>query len=104
SRSFAITLRVSSLELLSTTITSYAVVPSWLIKLSSVPGRISQRLYVATTTETSGSLILIFRHKRHRKHERWGRGMVADVWHVECVAQVAIVIYSHSDTTPAPVN
>src|SRR6185369_3984459 len=104
SRNFAITLRVSSVELLSTTITSYAVVPSWLIRLSSVPGKISQRLYVATTTETSGSLIFIFRHKRHRKHERWGRGVVANVGHVEGVAQVAIVVYSHCETTTAPVD
>src|SRR5215212_3891049 len=78
--------------------------PSWLIKLSSVPGRISQRLYVATITETSGSLIFIFRHKGHRKHKRWGWGVVADIGHVKCVAQVAIVIYSHCQTTPAPVD
>src|ERR1051325_7185695 len=98
------TLRVSSVELLSTTITSYAVSPSWLIRLSSVPGRISQRLYVATTTETSGSVIFSCCHKRHRKHKRRGRGVAADIGHVKCVAQMAIVIYSHCETTPAPID
>src|SRR5678816_2917825 len=98
------TLRVSSVELLSTTITSYAVSPSWLTTLSSVPGRISQRLYVATTTETSGSVIFTCSRNRHRKHKRWRRGVPADIGHVKCVAQMASVIYSHRETTPAPVD